>query len=288
MLLISVSYHISLEHMLFIYILIGGLKMALIQINFLSKTLKKIVTFNALIPIDTIEAPGEEMIEKKTMKSLYLLHGYSGNYTDWVSGTRIQKLSEIYNIAVFMPSGENSFYLDDIDKGELFAEYVGSELVEFTRKMFSLSDKRADTFIGGFSMGGYGAIRNGLKYSDTFGRIIALSSAIITKRIAGISRDYKDTVADYKFYTRVFGDLNQLLGSDKDPEALIIDMKKKNVSIPKIYMACGTEDFLINENRAYRDFLISEDIDLTYEEGQGEHDWSFWDQYIEKAIKCAD
>jgi putative tributyrin esterase len=258
--------------------------MALLQVNFASKALKRIVTFNALVPYDTMEIPGQEKNEKIPMKALYLLNGYSGNYTDWLSGSKIQELSQRYNIAVFMPSGENNFYLDDMDKGDLFGEYVGNDLVEFTRKMFQLSNKREDTFIGGLSMGGYGAIRNGLKYADNFSRIIALSSALIIHNIAGIPSDFKDPIADYKYYTRVFGDLNQLLGSDKDPEALIVNLKKKNAAIPDIYMACGTEDFLLNENHKYRDFLFSENINLTYVEGPGVHDWNFWNEYIEKAI----
>jgi S-formylglutathione hydrolase FrmB len=49
-------------------------------------------------------------------------------------------------------------------------------------------------------------------------------------------------------------------------------------------MACGSEDFLIKENHDYRDFLVSENIDLTYAEGPGIHDWTFWNEYIEKAI----
>jgi putative tributyrin esterase len=261
--------------------------MAFLQVNFFAKTLRKIVTFNALVPIDTFEIPGQEKVEKGPMKALYLLNGYSGNYTDWVCGTKIQELSLKYNIAVFMPSGENNFYLDDTDKGELFGEYVGNELVEFTRKMFPLSDKKEDTFIGGLSMGGYGAIRNGLKYNDNFGRIIALSSALITKSIAGIPEDFKDPVADYKYYRRVFGDLNELLGSDKDPEALIVNLKKENAFIPKIYMACGTEDFLLKENHDYRDFLVSENVEHTYVESPGIHDWNFWNEYIEKAILWA-
>ena len=51
-----------------------------------------------------------------------------------------------------------------------------------------------------------------------------------------------------------------------------------------MYMACGTEDPLIDVNRRYRDFLISEGVDLKYEEGPGAHDWKFWDTYIEKVI----
>lgn len=261
--------------------------MALLQVNFYARSLKKLVNFNALIPVDTFEIPDQQKIEGGPMKALYLLHGYSGNHMDWVCGTKIQELSLKHNIAVFMPSGDNYFYLDDTDMGALYGEFIGKELVEFTRKMFRLSDKREDTFIGGLSMGGYGAIRNGLKYSHNFSRIIALSSALITKNVAGISADFKDPIADYKYYTRVFGDLNQLLGSDKDPEALIIDLKKGNADIPEIYMACGTEDFLINENRNYHNFLNSEGIDHTYIESPGVHDWNFWNDYIEKAIMWA-
>lgn len=261
--------------------------MAFLQINFYSKALKRLVNFNALLPIDAIEIPGQIEAPKGPMKALYLLHGYSGGHQDWVCGSKIQELSLKHNIAVFMPSGENSFYLDDTDKGELFGEFIGNELVEFTRKMFQLSDKREDTFIGGLSMGGYGAIRNGLKYSHNFSHIIALSSALITHNIARIPADFKDPIADYKYYTRVFGDLNQLLGSDKDPEALIIKLKKENKSIPKIYMACGSEDFLIRENRSYHDFLASEEVEHTYVEGPGIHDWNFWNEYIEKAILWA-
>ena len=104
--------------------------MAFLQINYYSKTLKKLVSVNALMPIDAVEVPGEAVEPKKQMKALYLLHGYSGNYQDWVSGSNIQELSLKHNLAVFMPSGENSFYLDDEDKGELFGEFIGRELLE--------------------------------------------------------------------------------------------------------------------------------------------------------------
>ena len=57
------------------------------------------------------------------------------------------------------------------------------------------------------------------------------------------------------------------------------------MDIPKLYLACGTEDFLIEENRDYRDFLTNEMIDFTYIEAPGAHEWNFWDTYIEKVIE---
>lgn len=259
--------------------------MALIQAQFYSKMLKRIVPFSALLPVDTIEIPGAQEISKpKSMKTLYLLHGYSGNHMDWLYGTRIQELSLKHGIAVIMPSGDNNFYLDQKEKEEWYGEFIGNELLEITRTMFRLSDKREDTYIGGLSMGGFGAIRNGLKYSDNFRGIIGLSSALITHNIANITPDFKDDIASYGYYRNVFGDLKQLLGSENDPEALILELKDKEKIIPDIYMACGTEDFLLEENRGFHQFLKEKNVSHTYLESPGVHDWKFWDEYIEKAI----
>lgn len=80
------------------------------------------------------------------------------------------------------------------------------------------------------------------------------------------------------------GNLDELIGSDKDYKALIQQLKYEEVELPKLYLACGTEDFLIESNRDYRDFLKQEAIDFTYIEGPGSHDWTFWDTYIEQII----
>ena len=114
-----------------------------------------------------------------------------------------------------------------------------------------------------------------------------MSSALITYNIAGIPVDYKNDIADYNYYSRVFGDVNRLIGSDRDPEALAKGLKNENKPIPEIYMACGTEDFLLEENRRFHGFLAEEGIEHTYMESQGTHDWKFWNEYIEKGIEWA-
>ncbi|WP_068786550.1 alpha/beta hydrolase [Paenibacillus phocaensis] len=261
--------------------------MAMLQIQFFSRSMRREVTLSALIPLDAPPISGQPEVEAKPLKSLYLLHGYSGNHTDWIYFSRIRELSDKYNIAVFMPSGENHFYLDDEDKGQLYGEFLGAELLQFTRKMFPLSAERKDTFIGGLSMGGYGAIRNGLKYADQFSRILALSSALIPYTIAGLSPGYQDAIADYNYYKRVFGDLNQLLGSDKDPEALAKQLKEQGAQVPEIYMACGNQDFLLDVNRRFHDYLTQEKIPHHYIESAGTHDWNFWNEHIGPAIEWA-
>ena len=257
--------------------------MAIIEVNFISKCLMRTVTFNAIIPVDKF-GPQAENAEQKPLKTLYLLHGIFGNYTDWVNGTRIQTWAEANDLAVIMPSGENRFYLDDEKSGELYGEFIGKELVEFTRKLFPLSDKREDTFIAGLSMGGYGAIRNGLKYAENFGCVIGLSAALVHDTWKDADNSAPIFTFRRNYYEAIFGEYDKVKGSDKDPKALLLKLKEEGRPVPKMYLCCGTEDDLVTVNRDFRDFLNENGVDLTYVEGPGKHDWVFWDTYIKKVL----
>lgn len=257
--------------------------MAIIEVNFISKCLMRTVTFNAIIPVDKF-GPQAENAEQKPLKTLYLLHGIFGNYTDWVNGTRIQAWAEANDLAVIMPSGENRFYLDDEKSGELYGEFIGKELVEFTRKLFPLSNKREDTFIAGLSMGGYGAIRNGLKYAENFGCVIGLSAALVHDTWKDADNSAPIFTFRRNYYEAIFGEYDKVKGSDKDPKALLLKLKEEGRPVPKMYLCCGTEDGLVTANRDFRDFLNENGVDLTYVEGPGKHDWVFWDTYIKKVL----
>jgi S-formylglutathione hydrolase FrmB len=254
--------------------------MALLQISFFSKSLKRETTINALLPLD-----GPRPDDAPPIKAVYLLHGYTSSYTEWLTHSRIRELSNRYQIAVFMPSGENHFYLDDVEREALYGEFVGKELVEFTRRMFPISHRREDTLIGGLSMGGYGALRNGLYYGDTFGGIIALSSALLPYHVGDIKPGTHNGIAGYSYYRAVFGELDNVLGSDKDPEELIRQLKAKDAPVPDIYMACGTEDFLLDVNRRLGQFLKDEAVHHTYRESPGNHSWDFWNEKIADALE---
>lgn len=257
--------------------------MALVQVDFVSRSLFRTVTINAVIPVDKI---GVEKPSNKPFKTLYLLHGIFGNYTDWVVGTRILRWAEKHNLAVIMPSGENKFYVDHPESLDNFSTFIGEELVEVTRRLFPLSTKREDTFIAGLSMGGYGAITNGLKYYQTFGYIAGLSSAFVLEDAVQSVNDPKlPPISQRSYYESLFGDLTKLKGSDKDYEELAKRLSTHPTDFPKIYMACGTEDFLYKANIAYRDFLAKQGADVTFMEGPGGHDWDFWDTYILKVLQ---
>lgn len=258
--------------------------MAFIQMNLLSKSLMRTVPVNVILPVDKMVLPGMPEREDKPYKTLYLLHGIFGNYTDWVCGTRIQRFAEENDLAVVMPSGDNSFYVDRLDSNNLYGEFVGKELVELTRKMFPLSHKREDTFIAGLSMGGFGAMRNGLKYSDAFGYIVSLSGAFRLEWMVNSTDEAPRFIERRSYAQSCFGDLSKLLDSDKNPRYIVKQLKAAGKELPKIYMACGDADGLLGVNQDMAKFLKEQGADVTFEIGPGDHEWDFWDTYIKKAI----
>ena len=262
--------------------------MALIQVNFYSTSLMRNVTYHMILPNDLpADMKKGNVHYDREMKTLYLLHGYSGSTMDWLLGSLAQEVAGKYNLAIVMPSGENSFYLDGKGTGRAYGRFVGEEIVSYTNRVFGLSSKREDTLIGGLSMGGFGAIHTGLKYHDTFGSIIGLSSALIVNSIMNKEEGYSNEIADYDYYVSVFGDLSKLENSENNPEYLVKKLVKEGKQIPAIFMACGTEDFLIEENREFYRFLKENNVEVTYKESPGVHNWDFWNEYLEPSIKWA-
>lgn len=258
--------------------------MALLQCNFFSKSLMRTVPIQVVLPTDKMVFSEEPQAEPKPFKTLYLLHGIFGNYTDWVSGTRLQSWASDRDLAVVMPSGDNSFYVDNKKSGNLYGTFISEELVEFTRRSFPLSRRREDTFIGGLSMGGFGSIVNGLQHPETFSAVCALSSALILEGLME-HKEYTDNIFTNRgYYESVFGELDRVIGGENDYNRLAEQAAEAGPK-PKFYMACGTEDGLIHSNRAFRDKLQTLGYDVTWEEGPGVHDWQFWDAYILKAME---
>lgn len=249
--------------------------MALIQVNFVSEALKREVPIQVVLPVEKAKPP---------YKTLYLLHGVLGSDRDWNDGTFIRRWAEEKKMAVVMPAGENSFYLDDAKAFRFYGRYIGEELVEMTRKMFPLSKKREDTYLAGLSMGGYGALRNGLKYSEKFSRIAALSAALFLDEMQEWTNDATDFFRRRDYAESIFGDLTKVKGSDKDPVWLAESLKKERKEIPDIYMACGTEDSLLEANRRFRDQMKNLGLTLIYEEAGGGHEWDFWNCFIKKVL----
>ena len=261
--------------------------MAVFHITWMADTLGRTVPLTVLLPTDKVYFGDAQPREAgKPYKTLYLLHGIIGDHTDWLYGTRIARWAAEKDLCVVMPAGENMFYIDQEDTGNYFGEMIGRELVEFTRKTFPLSHKREDTYIAGLSMGGYGAVRNGLKYADTFGAVAGLSAALLVNEHLLDEKPNPRFPAERKEWKQaVFGkDLKEILASDKNPEYLIDRLLEQKKPIPDLYLACGTEDSLLAENEKFVRFLESRKVPVCFETGPGGHEWDFWDTYIKRVL----
>lgn len=255
------------------------------RMEFHADSIMQHANFTFVLPNDVeMEEVRDKRHYDRDPVNLILLHGLTGTDTDWLYGGNAQIMSIQYNANIFMPTTGNSFYLDKGYKGANYAEYVGKELPEYIGKTFGIDMRRDNTLIGGLSMGGYGALHTALAYPETFSACIALSSALIVKGIAGEGDNRINSVTPARMLEDLFGDPEKLLGSDMNPETQYAALKAAGKQIPKIYFAVGTEDYLITDNRVFRDFLEAQKADYIYEEGPGKHDWFFWNEYIDRGL----
>jgi len=256
--------------------------MSLITINFQSLALVAPATITVLLPpffYDINDARSYEDIYKpgNKFKTLYLLHGACADASSWLLGTRIQQYAAEHKLAVVLPSVENSFYAD-LKNGSAYWTFLSEELPRYLRSILPLSDKREDNFVAGLSMGGYGALKLALNKPDQFSAAISLSGVV------DIVSAFKNPIHPIFNADNYFGGIDKLEGSYNDLYSQINSLLNKKTSIPRLYLACGTEDFLYAMNIQFRDFLIQNSVDHTYEEGTGSHSWDFWDQYIQKGL----
>ena len=258
--------------------------MAIIQVELFSNSLMRTVPVQVILPADKVLAPGKEA---SPFPMLILLHGVFGSCGDWVRYTRVQRWAEARSLCVVMPSGENSFYVDHSAGGRRYGQYIGEELPALMRRMFTVSSRREDCFIAGLSMGGFGAMRNGLVYSGTFSAIASFSGAFIL-------REHKPDAAEEPIdrlglEKACFGAPGEAWNTDKNPLFAAKELAARRdageaVDLPRIYMSCGTEDGLYAANTATRDALAGLGFDVTWEEGPGGHEWSVWDRNIERLM----
>lgn len=243
--------------------------MAYFRIEYYSQALCRTTSFEMFFPNDSSKERGD-------IKTLFLLHGYTGKAGNWVN----EDLANELNVAIVMPTAENSFFLNGLSTGHRFEDMLAIELVDYVRKVFGLAQEKDTTGICGLSMGGFGAIHTGLAHPDRFGYIGALSSALIVKGVADMKPGESNDVANYEYYRECFGEPEKVLESEANPEVLVKKIKANNQEFPKIYMCCGTEDFLLENNRDFHQFLQKEEVDHIYKEDPGTHDMAFWSSNV--------
>jgi len=238
--------------------------MSLCDIHRYSELLKKHVGLHVILP-DAGDGP---------FPTFYLLHGLSDDYTNWVRRTRIEFYALNLPLIIVIPDGYRGFYTN-AENGVPYARYIGEETVGWIERFFPAKRSRDARFVGGLSMGGYGALRLALGYPDVFGSTTSHSGALMHG-----TRNPKET-ALWEF-EQVFGK-NQA-GTDHDLLKLAKEARDAK-KLPRIRIDCGTSDSLVKDNRDFHAALDELGIAHEYEEFPGGHDWNYWDLHVRDALK---
>ncbi|KQX07965.1 MULTISPECIES: alpha/beta hydrolase [unclassified Leifsonia] len=240
--------------------------MALMQCSFFSDALGVQTHANVILPQE-VSLAGERM------PVLYLLHGRSDDETAWLRWTAIERYATEHGIAVVMPNAGRSFYTDQVTGYDYFT-FISDELPRVMQGFFPLSAEPEDTFVAGLSMGGYGALKWALNKPHTVAAAASLSGAV---DIAARDQD-AEWLANH-------GSIGQAQAKGDDLLALVAATPTDASSLPPLFVWCGTEDALIEENRRFRAAADAAGAHLSYSEGPGGHDWARWDEQIQRVLE---
>lgn len=217
---------------------------------------------------------------------LYLLHGLAGHYTDWEQQSRLSTYLAGYDLVVVMPEGENAWYTDSATvPADKFETAIGVDLVADVERKFQVLGTRFGRAIAGLSMGGYGALKYGLKYPGRFVMVGSLSGALLADDSPeGIPPESEFGRLVHQSRVAAFGPLGSPGRAANDVTAMAA--KANPATMPYVYVACGTEDGLIPVNRAFVAALHKQKIAYEYRESAGAHTFAYWDRAIRPFLEA--
>ena len=208
--------------------------------------------------------------------TLYLLHGYSDDNTIWLRRTSIERYVANLPLIVVMPDGGHGFYTDAAE-GYAFDSAISKDLVGRVEKTLPAKPGRENRVLAGLSMGGYGALALALRHPELFCAAHSLSGALAF----GHRKAEPDNPRSAET-RRILGP--DPVGGPNDLFALAEKVRSAG-NLPALRFDCGTEDFLLDHNREFKTFLDKKKIPHEYEEFPGAHNWDYWDQHIQEALK---
>jgi len=212
---------------------------------------------------------------------IILLHGVYGSAWVWAQKAGVHltawdmmKKGIIKPMVIAMPSdglwGDGSGYLPHNQKN--FEKWIVEDVPLAVSQNVPIVSLASDLFISGLSMGGFGALRLGIKYAKKF-KAISAHSAITD--IDQMPLFVEEATENYK----------QL----SEAENSVIGMvKSEKADLPRIRFDCGLQDDLLEANRTLHRQLQEFKIEHIYQEFKGAHEWSYWQEHVAKTLRFFD
>jgi putative tributyrin esterase len=240
--------------------------MAMIRCDFFAETLELETSMTVVLPEQGDVPP----------PVLYLLHGLTDGHTAWTRWTSIERYATAKGVAVVMPQVHRSFYANEA-YGMRFWDFLAGELPRIVDRFFRVSDRRADTFVAGLSMGGYGAMKWALREPHRFAAAASLSGALDLAYMQEF--DLRPHIR--ALVGRVFAD-GPVAGGENDLLHLLSTADP--AELPPLLLRCGTEDDLLDQNERFVAACAAAGVALDADFGPGEHDWAYWDAQIQTVL----
>ena len=240
-----------------------------------SRALGRAVSYDVVLP------PGYDLLtERRTRYTvLYLLHGWGGNHASWLSSTSLKDYAALHRLIIVTPEGGNGWYTDSAtEANEKFETYFVEELIPDVERRFRAAPTRAARSVAGNSMGGYGAIKFGLKHPELFALAASTSGAFDAA-----------TRTDDDSLMRVFGPADSDARSANDIFKLAREFPaERRAALPFLYFDCGTKDPWLASNRALADLLLERGIAHEFRQLPGEHKWGYWDRQLQGILRLTE
>ncbi len=271
--------------------------MGVIKFNFLSKELGMQTNISVCIPTfsfaDMYNGRTEVYVPGMKYQVLYLLHGGSGDDSDFIHFSNIVRYADENKIAVVMPCDYNAAYNDD-PYGPKYYSYLVNELPEVCKSIFPISDKREDTFIAGLSMGSHGAMKIAMNHPERFAAALLMSGAsyrpgvptFVPTQNGVFDLETKPQGPPFNAAGDKFQDPDYIKGTVNDVFAIAKENAESGKKLPKVFFRVGDCDHAL-----YRAQLANKDLqawgyDTKFEvvEGLG-HEWDLWDSSLRLALR---
>lgn len=185
------------------------------------------------------------------------------------------------------PEGNDGWYTDGATVGsEQYESYFLKELIPDVQKRYRTVETRFGRGVAGLSMGGYGALKFGLKFPASF--IFAASMSGALDAASWTEKDLKDPGATRDSVLSVFGRNGSDTRKANDIFELVRGMSAARVAtLPYFYFDCGTEDPLFSFNPTFAALLREKKIPHEFRQLPGNHNWAYWDQQVQEVLKIA-
>ncbi|MEZ0484936.1 alpha/beta hydrolase [Fibrella aquatica] len=218
--------------------------------------------------------------KKQPFAVLYLLHGGSGGFRDWLTKTPdktlLHRLADQYNLIIVTPEGDpSSYYFDSpLVKTSQFETFIAKELIEKIDNTYRTIRAKEGRVIAGLSMGGHGALYISSRHPDLYAAAGSMSG------VMNINTATWKVPADFAKLRRE--NLAKLLGPAQDGDTpypgytmVTLANQLKANKLPLI-LDTGVDDFLIDTNRDLHRQLLANQTPHDYTERPGAHTWDYW------------